>query len=220
MNNGIFLNYLLSFPVTFEQPICDKVIESFRRGIKKSLPDSILHNGGIMKHSRVVKGISEPAAYAICALEQYHFDLEDDTKEVYYGIFDFGGGTTDFDFGHSHLPLEQESRRYDYVLECYGSGGDQYLGGENLLQLMAFEVFRLNQNKLREDGITFVASTGMPSRSGKRIVAFYFTGSKVKHTPVDGKTPSLLGNAKTITILYINPAKLSFLCLHVQESKS
>lgn len=31
----------------------------------------------------------------------------------------------------------------------------QYLGGENLLQLMAFEVFRLNQNKLREDGITF-----------------------------------------------------------------
>lgn len=155
MNNGIFLNYLLSFPVTFEQPICDKVIESFRRGIKKSLPDSILHNEKIMKHFRVVKGISEPAAYAICALEQYHFDLEDDTKEVYYGIFDFGGGTTDFDFGHWHLPLEQESRRYDYVLECYGSGGDQYLGGENLLQLMAFEVFRLNQNKLREDGITF-----------------------------------------------------------------
>ena len=155
MNNGIFLNYLLSFPVTFEQPICDKVIESFRRGIKKSLPDSILHNEEIMKHFRVVKGISEPAAYAICALEQYHFDLEDDTKEVYYGIFDFGGGTTDFDFGHWHLPPEQESRRYDYVLECYGSGGDQYLGGENLLQLMAFEVFRLNQNKLREDGITF-----------------------------------------------------------------
>lgn len=155
MNNGIFLNYLLSFPVTFEQAICDKIVESFYRGIKKSLPESILHDKEIMKHFRVMKGTSEPAAYAICALEEYGFDLEGDEKEVYYGIFDFGGGTTDFDFGHWHTPDAADSRRYDYVLECYGSGGDQYLGGENLLQLMSYEVFRSNQDKLREDNITF-----------------------------------------------------------------
>lgn len=155
MNNGIFLNYLLSFPVTFEQAICNKIVESFKRGIRKSLPESILHDEEIMKNFRVMKGTSEPAAYAICALEEYGFDLENDEKEVYYGIFDFGGGTTDFDFGHWHTPDASESRRYDYVLECYGSGGDQYLGGENLLQLMAYEVFRSNQDKLREDNITF-----------------------------------------------------------------
>lgn len=155
MNNGIFLNYLLSFPVTFEQATCDKIVESFYRGIKKSLPESILHDSEIMKNFRVVKGTSEPAAYAICALEEYGFDLEGDEKEVYYGIFDFGGGTTDFDFGHWHTPDAADSRRYDYVLECYGSGGDQYLGGENLLQLMSYEVFRSNQDKLREDNITF-----------------------------------------------------------------
>lgn len=155
MNNGIFLNYLLSFPVTFEQAICDKIVESFYRGIKKSLPESILHDKEIMQHFRVMKGTSEPAAYAICALEEYGFDLEGDEKEVYYGIFDFGGGTTDFDFGHWHTPDAADSRRYDYVLECYGSGGDQYLGGENLLQLMSYEVFRSNQDKLREDNITF-----------------------------------------------------------------
>ena len=108
-----------------------------------------------MKNFRVLKGTSEPAAYAICALEEYGFDLEGEEKEVYYGIFDFGGGTTDFDFGHWHIPNEADSRRYDYVLECYGSGGDQYLGGENLLQLMSYEVFRSNQDKLREDNITF-----------------------------------------------------------------
>lgn len=155
MNNGIFLNYLLSFPVTFEQAICDKIVDSFARGIRKSLPQSLLNNPEIMKNFRVMKGTSEPAAYAICALEEYGFDLESGESEVYYGIFDFGGGTTDFDFGHWHAPDEAESRRYDYVLECYGSGGDQYLGGENLLQLMAYEVFRSNQDKLREDNITF-----------------------------------------------------------------
>ncbi len=155
MHNGIFLNYLLSFPVTFEQATCDKIVESFYRGIKKSLPEDILQNRELMKNFRVLKGTSEPAAYAICALEEYGFDLEGDEKEVYYGIFDFGGGTTDFDFGHWHIPEQADSRRYDYILECYGSGGDQYLGGENLLQLMSFEVFCANQDKLREDNITF-----------------------------------------------------------------
>lgn len=155
MNNGIFLNYLLSFPVTFEHTICDKIVDSFYRGIKKSLPESILHDEEIMKNFRVMKGTSEPAAYAICALEEYGFDLENGEDEVYYGIFDFGGGTTDFDFGHWHAPSAADSRRYDYVLECYGSGGDQYLGGENLLQLMSYEVFRANQDKLLEDCITF-----------------------------------------------------------------
>lgn len=155
MNNGIFMNYLLSFPVTFEHAICEKIVDSFYQGIKKSLPETILHNDEIMKHFRVIKGTSEPAAYAICALESYGFDLEGEEKEVYYGIFDFGGGTTDFDFGHWHSPDEAESRRYDYILECYGSGGDQYLGGENLLQLMSFEVFRSNQDKLLADNITF-----------------------------------------------------------------
>lgn len=155
MNNGIFMNYLLSFPVTFEHAICEKIVDSFYRGIRKSLPETILHNEEVMKHFRVMKGTSEPAAYAICALESYGFDLEGAEKEVYYGIFDFGGGTTDFDFGHWHSPDEADSRRYDYILECYGSGGDQYLGGENLLQLMAFEVFRANRHKLLADNITF-----------------------------------------------------------------
>lgn len=155
MNNGIFMNYLLSFPVTFEHAICDKIIESFYKGIRKSLPESILKDEEIMKNFRVLKGTSEPAAYAICALESYGFDLEGEEDEVYYGIFDFGGGTTDFDFGHWHMPDEADSRRYDYVLECYGSGGDQYLGGENLLQLLSYEVFRANQDKLLADHITF-----------------------------------------------------------------
>ncbi len=46
----------------------------------------------------MTKGASEPAAYALTALQQYGFEPEGDER-VFYGVFDFGGGTTDFDFG-------------------------------------------------------------------------------------------------------------------------
>ncbi|GAA6887641.1 hypothetical protein HpHNI69_02880 [Helicobacter pylori] len=39
-------------------------------------------------------------AYAISALKSYGFDKSEKLdKPIYYGVFDFGGGTTDFDFG-------------------------------------------------------------------------------------------------------------------------
>ncbi|MFI3114941.1 MAG: molecular chaperone DnaK [Clostridia bacterium] len=151
MHNGIYLDYLLSYPVAYEKSIRDKMIESFTRGIKKSLPVSILNDEEIMNKFRVTIGASEPVAYAICALEEYGFEPEDDDK-VYYGVFDFGGGTTDFDFGCYY---ESTERRYDYVCENFGDGGDQYLGGENLLELLAYEVFKSNQSTLRQQSITF-----------------------------------------------------------------
>ena len=57
-------------------------------------------------------------------------------------VFDFGGGTTDFDFGVFYEADEKKSTRYDYTIEHFGAGGDRYLGGENLLELLAFEVFK------------------------------------------------------------------------------
>jgi len=97
-NNGIFLNYILSFPVTYELSIRDKIIESFRKGIKKSLPQELHNQPEQLKKLSIIKGASEPAAYAVVALQEYGFEPEEDEK-VFYGVFDFGGGTTDFDFG-------------------------------------------------------------------------------------------------------------------------
>ncbi|MBR1736730.1 MAG: molecular chaperone DnaK, partial [Firmicutes bacterium] len=81
----------------------------------------------------------------------YGFEPEDDEK-IYYGIFDFGGGTTDFDFG---LWRNSTKRGYFYTIEHFGNGGDRYLGGENLLEMLAFEVFKNNKQKLTENNITF-----------------------------------------------------------------
>ena len=149
--HGIFLDYYLSFPVTYETKIREKIVRSFEKGLKKSLPSSILENEEVMKKFHVNGDISEPAAYAVCALQEYGFEPDDD-EEIFYGIFDFGGGTTDFDFG---LWKQSAKRRYDYTIENFGAGGDEYLGGENLLEMLAFEVFKANQKLMREKGYTF-----------------------------------------------------------------
>ncbi|ELA9201516.1 molecular chaperone DnaK [Vibrio olivae] len=153
LNNGIFMNYILSFPVTYEMPIRDKIIESFEKGLKKSLPAEL--GEGTINQITVTKGASEPAAYALTALQQYGFDPEGDER-VFYGVFDFGGGTTDFDFGIYSEPTDRkDKRRFDYVIEHFGAGGDKFLGGENLLELLAFEVFKKSKNTLFEKGIQF-----------------------------------------------------------------
>ncbi len=156
-NNGIFLNYILSFPVTYELSIRDKIIDSFYKGIKKSLPQELHNQPDEIKKLSVISGASEPAAYAVVALQEYGFEPEGDEK-VFYGVFDFGGGTTDFDFGIYREASEdvKKERRFDYVIEHFGAGGDRYLGGENLLELLAFEIFKKNKEKLLENSIQFV----------------------------------------------------------------
>ncbi|WP_025585322.1 Hsp70 family protein, partial [Vibrio parahaemolyticus] len=153
LNNGIFMDYILSFPVTYEMPIRDKIIESFEKGLKKSLPAELGEK--TINQITVTKGASEPAAYALTALQQYGFDPEGDER-VFYGVFDFGGGTTDFDFGIYSEPTDpKDKRRFDYVIEHFGAGGDKFLGGENLLELLAFEVFKKNKSALLEKSIQF-----------------------------------------------------------------
>ena len=140
----IFLQYIMSFPVTYDRGVRERMRRSFEAGIRKSLPTALLSNENAMKQFSVQEGANEPAAYAITALEEYGFDPCDD-DENYYAVFDFGGGTTDFDFG---VFKEAEQDRYDYELIHFGANGDKTLGGENLLKLLAFEVFKANKEKL------------------------------------------------------------------------
>lgn len=153
MHNAIYIDYILSYPATYEKNIRDKMVESFTKGLKKSLPTQVLENDEIMQNFRVTIGASEPVAYAVCALDQYGFAPVDDEK-VFYGVFDFGGGTSDFDFGLFREATAKE-RRYDYIVESFGDSGDRYLGGENLLELLAFEVFVENKDVLIENQISF-----------------------------------------------------------------
>lgn len=119
-----------------------------------------------MRLFRVMEGASEPAAYAVCALQEYGFRPQSEADKVLYGIFDFGGGTTDFDFGTWQLASSSQ-RRYDYVITHFGAGGDRLLGGENLLELLAYSVFKDNEALLRKNSVQFTKPADADKYCGK-----------------------------------------------------
>ena len=165
MTNGIYLEYLLSFPVTYEKAIREKILKSFEKGIKKSLPIQIQEDEKLMKKFKVKHGANEPAAYAACALKNCKIEPKDKDDKVYYGVFDFGGGTTDFDFGIWKLAEDED--KYDYELEHFGAGGDKYLGGENIIKELAYKVFTENSDTLLKKRIQYVRPEGYDELKGE-----------------------------------------------------
>ncbi|WRG11251.1 hypothetical protein FNE28_00295 [Helicobacter pylori] len=151
MHNGVFLKYFLSYPIKYEKHQAEKIRESFERGLKKSLPRHVFDDEKTAKTFKVELRASEPCAYAISALKSYgFFKSEKLDKPVYYGVFDFGGGTTDFDFGKWE---KSANPKFAYKMTHFSSGGDKYLGGENLLELLAWEVYAKNFQELKAKDI-------------------------------------------------------------------
>lgn len=137
---SIYFDYYLSFPASCTDSIKEKIRDSFERGLKKSLPPSLLDDKEIMKKFKVRCYISEPQAYAVCALQEFGID-----ENTNYAVFDFGGGTTDFDFG---LWSEVDGK-YDFQIQSFGSQGIATCGGENILEDLAFEIFRQNVDVIK-----------------------------------------------------------------------
>lgn len=156
MRNGIYMKYLMSFPVGYSRETRQLIVASFERGIRKSLPTCVLEDEECMKEFSVRLGISEPAAYAVTALEMSDLEPEDENDRYRYGIFDFGGGTADFGFGiwRGASEEEYEVEGYDYVLECFGADSDVTLGGEKILELLAYAVFKKNRDLARRKRLT------------------------------------------------------------------
>ncbi|BAW66685.1 dihydrolipoamide acetyltransferase [Helicobacter pylori] len=151
MQNGVFLKYFLSYPIKYEDHQAKKIKESFEKGLKKSLPRHVFDDEKTAKDFKVELRASEPCAYAISALKSYGFDKAAKLdKPIYYGVFDFGGGTTDFNFGKWE---KSANPKFAYKMTHFSSGGDKYLGGENLLELLAFEAYAQNFQTLKEKDI-------------------------------------------------------------------
>ncbi|GAA9102538.1 hypothetical protein HpHA157_05930 [Helicobacter pylori] len=169
MHNGVFLKYFLSYPIKYEKHQAEKIRESFERGLKKSLPRHVFDDEKTAKTFKVELKASEPCAYAISALKSYGFDKTAKLdKTIYYGVFDFGGGTTDFDFGKWE---KSASPKFAYKMTHFSSGGDKYLGGENLLEWLAFEAYGQNFQTLKEKGI-FIAKPNYDRINEQRFGSF------------------------------------------------
>lgn len=150
---GLFLRYYMTFPVDYPREIKDKLLASFRRGLQRSLPISLVEQP-VFQRFLVEERASEPAAYAASAMPS--LGIAPTVEGTAYAVFDFGGGTTDFDFGYYRLPTaEEEDEGKEEVFEHFGSAGDKFLGGENLLENLAYRVFRHNLDVCRKSRIAF-----------------------------------------------------------------
>ncbi|MBF7045775.1 hypothetical protein IY974_04255 [Campylobacter volucris] len=167
MYSGIYLEYLLSFPVKYSLQVRNKIKESFERGIKRSIPFAVLCSEEFNQRFKVILSASEPAAYAISALKEYGFVKKDMEEPVHYGVFDFGGGTTDFDFG---ILRKSKGKKYPYDIEHFGADGDQYLGGENLLEYLVYEIVKTNKEELIKENISFTKPANAQTFGGHESV--------------------------------------------------
>lgn len=152
---GLFFKYYLSFPVKYPRDVRDRILASFRRGLQRSLPPTLVaHFPEVLNDFTVEELASEPAAYAAAALA--HLGIEPTEEGVPYAVYDFGGGTTDFDFGLMRWANEEEEGEgYEKVFEHWANGGDEFLGGENLLEHLAYLTFQDNLDILRRHRIQF-----------------------------------------------------------------
>ena len=162
MTTGVYLKYIMSYPATYSEEIRQRICNSFRRGLWKSLPPALQNDSKIEEEFSVEPGAGEPTAYAACALKEYGLQpKKGSTDKIAYGVFDFGGGTTDFDFG-----LMSRDKKYFYKIEQLGTGGDPHLGGENLLELLAYKIYKKNFAIFRDAGIQFVLPPDEESFAG------------------------------------------------------
>jgi hypothetical protein len=150
---GIFLNYYMTFPVAYPVATKQKILASFRRGLQRSLPEALIEDE-VFHQFKVEERASEPAAFAAAAL--HALDIKPTEDGVAYAVFDFGGGTTDFDYGLYRYPVEgSEEEAWEEVIEHFGSAGDKFLGGENLVENLAYQVFCKSINECRSKKIPF-----------------------------------------------------------------
>ena len=202
MINGIYLEYYLSFPVTYEKAIREKILKSFEKGIQKSLPIEIQEDKDLMKKFRVRHGANEPAAFAVCALSKLEIEPKNEEDKVYYGVFDFGGGTTDFDFGI--WKYSEEEDLYDYELEHFGAGGERYLGGENILKELAYKVFTDNSSNLRKNKIQYTRPEWCDEIIGEEILVSQTKQARQNSTKVAKELRGIWENTTTERVDYIS----------------
>lgn len=165
---GIFLNYYMTFPVAYPTATKQKILASFRRGLQRSLPEALIEDA-VFSQFKVEERASEPAAFAAAALHALEIQPTDDG--VAYAVFDFGGGTTDFDYGLYRYPVEgSDEEAWEEVIEHFGSAGDRFLGGENLVENLAYQVFCNNIEHCRSNKIPFTLPLDAVSLTGAEML--------------------------------------------------
>lgn len=170
LDGKIFDTISMTFPTSMKKKIKENVKRSFEKGLLKSLPSNI-------EKIKIINKSDEPTAYAASAMEL--FDLSDNGKNVpvFYSVFDFGGGTSDYSYGLCYNTKKED--RDSKILYNLFNYGDKKLGGENLL------------NDLVEDIIFDERNT---SQFLKNKVKFYLNNTSTRYQEIWGTNEDAIKN--------------------------
>lgn len=168
----IYCDYTLTFPVKFTDDTKKRILQAFRRGLLRSLPLSLVSSKRFSQNCpfRLRQLASEPVAFAAAALP--YLKIEADEGGAAFAVFDFGGGTTDFAYGlfRKALPEEEENQGWEKVVDILDTYGDETLGGEHLVDMLAYEVLKINAPVFQKAGITFICPAGFSPFEGSELL--------------------------------------------------
>ena len=159
----IYTNYVLSYPVKFNEQVRESIRKSLEYGIRRALPETVqkMTDRAGKPLCKAEMKYPEPVAYAGAICDQGALSLDDGIPKL-FGVFDFGGGTLDFAFGMYRLSDEEDDKEMDYdsVLEIFGVDGDENIGGEHLIHLLSYWIICQNKEVFGETNIPFVIPAG------------------------------------------------------------
>ena len=142
----VYRKYLLSYSATYSEYSREWIRASFEKGLRKSLPQEVGKDTKI----DVRLWRDEATCYAVCALnrclladEEHAWDLE---QGIFYGVYDFGGGTLDFSFGVVTMDPKTETQHF----QQFKCGGSPVMGCENILDELAFDIFSQNYEMFKQ----------------------------------------------------------------------
>ena len=170
-NGSIYLNYKMTFPTKFDLDTKKRIKQGFRNGLLRSLPPSLVYSDKWdNKLLRLEEYASEPVALAASFLNA--LDIQPTEDGVPFGVFDFGGGTTDFAMGIYRFSTDEEyeDHSWEQVLDIIDTSGDQNLGGEHLVNLMVYEAIKDNLPLILENKIRFILPPQLKEFSGSEQV--------------------------------------------------
>ena len=169
-NHVFYPNYQITYPVKFNKTTVEKIRLSLEYGIKRALPrdlqNAVNKKGNPLVTVQMV--YPEPIACAGAIVgKQLKLDSLSPQPKL-FAIYDLGGGTVDFAFGMFRQATEDEidEGSADYVIENFGTDGDEKLGGEKLIHRLAFKIYLDNRELMKEYQIPFVLPEGETQKDG------------------------------------------------------
>jgi len=161
IRHKIYFNYYLTMPVKFSSSQKQALISSLEYGIKRALPI------WVREKVKVVEKYPESVALLGSAKKMKYFQLKDIEEEaIPFGVFDFGGGTLDFAFGiyrksvrDERAILENEARYRD-IVELFKIDGMEYVGGERIIERLAYVIYEHNKENMKDLEIPIIVPQG------------------------------------------------------------